>query len=475
MAHERKQGRTGESEMGSAGIARPLSLSPRVAVVGAGLAGLTAARTLKRAGVAITVYEGSNRVGGRVQSVTDLLGLGLTTELGAEFIDGRHADVLALVKEFNLPLIDTEAASEQALVPSYYFGGKHYSEAQVINEFEPLAARMRIDADTLSSDISAARHSPVDIEFDRLSIAEYLSRIGASGWLQNLLEIAYLTEYGVEVENQSCLNLLTLLSFDTSDGFHIFGSSDERYKIRGGNEQLARVLAAQLSGHIELEHRLTSVRAKGSGFRLDFECTGGSKSVEADFVVLAIPFTVLREVNLSLDLPPGKRRAIDTLGYGSNEKLIVGLHSAVWRDQGRNGEAYSDRPFQTGWDSSRLQGSGSSYTFFLGGDNGARLTTSDLATTTDQYLREADTMFPGLRNAYTGLSLTTDWCVNQLFRGSYSCYLPGQWTTVAGWEGMSVGNLYFVGEHCSADFQGFMNGAVETGRKAAEAIIAKLG
>ncbi|MGB8843951.1 MAG: FAD-dependent oxidoreductase [Aliidongia sp.] len=477
MASESEPGRprTDATELVDPKVSRAISTSPHVVVVGAGLAGLTAARSLKRAGVEVTLYEASSRVGGRVHSVVGQFGPGLVTELGGEFIDSRHSDLLALVREFGLPLIDTEVISEQALVPSYYFDGQHYSEAQVIREFEPLAERMRADATALSTEISAASHSAIDADFDRLSIAAYLDRIGASGWMRSLLEVAYLTEYGAEIEAQSCLNLLTLLSFDTAEGFNIFGESDERYKIRGGNELIARALAAELGERIEFEHRLVAMRAQGSGFCLDFERANGTKSVVADFVVLAIPFTVLREIDLALDLPAGKRRAIDTLGYGTNEKLIVGLRSPVWRDQGRDGGIYSDRVFQTGWDSGRLQGGGSSYSFFLGGITGAQLTMGDPALKAEHYLREADPMFPGMLDAYTGVARATDWRVNPLARGSYACFKPGQWTTVAGWEGAPVGNLHFAGEHCSADFQGYMNGAVETGRKAAEAIIAKLG
>ena len=446
----------------------------RVVVVGAGLAGLMAARTLHRAGVDATLYEGSDRVGGRCHSLVGQLGPGLVTELGGEFIDGKHADMLALAREFDLPLIDTLAPSEDALVETYYFGGRHYSEAQVIAEFQPLATRMRADLATLSPSITAAGHSPADARLDRLSIAEYLDRIGATGWIRSLLEVGYLTEFGAEVAEQSCLGLLTMLSLDTGDGFSIFGESDERYKIRGGNQQIAQRLAAELGDRILFGERLVAVREQGAGFRLGFEGAGGSKSVDADVVVLAIPFTVLREIELPATLPPPKRKAIDTLGYGTNEKLIVGQRSPVWRDQGRDGGMYSDRPFQTGWDSSRLQGGGGAYTFFLGGTTGAELTTGDLAATTNRYLGAADPMFAGMRDAYTGISLATDWRVNPLFRGSYSFYRPGQWTGIAGWEGAPVGNLHFAGEHCSTEFQGYMNGAVETGRKAAEAIIAKL-
>ncbi|RKP53710.1 flavin monoamine oxidase family protein [Pararobbsia silviterrae] len=451
---------------------------PRVAIVGAGLAGLSAAWSLEQAGIEAVVYEASSRVGGRVESLVDRLGTGLVTELGGEFIDSTHADLLGLVEAFDLPLIDTEATSELTLTPSYYFAGAHYSEAQVASEFAGLAARMRIDVDTLSPVISAFRHAPADVRLDRMSIADYLDHAGASGWLRRLLEVAYTTEYGSELGEQSCLNMLSMLSLDASDGdeaFSVFGGSDERFKVRGGNERIVRELAARLHDRIELACRLVSVREHGAGYRLNFDREHGGKEIDADFVVLAIPFTVLREVELPLSLPPSKRLAIDTLGYGSGEKLVVGLSAPVWRDQGRDGGAYSDLAFQTGWDSGRMQATGSAYAFFLGGATGARLTASDPAALAGRYLREADAMFPGIEAAYTGLSVATQWRANPFSRGSYSNFKPGQWTTLAGWEGAPVGNLLFAGEHCSLEFQGFMNGAVESGRRAAETIVARVG
>jgi monoamine oxidase len=447
----------------------------RVVVVGAGLAGLTAARGLKRAGVDVAVYEASQRIGGRIRSASDLFGSGLTIELGGEFIDSGHTHLLELARDYALPLIDTQSASEQGLDVAYHFDGEHRSEQLVIQEFKPVAARIRADLERLSPEISAARHSPADAELDRMSIAEYLERIDAAGWLRKLLDVGYTSEFGAEVAEQSCLNLLTMLSPDTSNAFRIFGESDERYKILGGNDLVAKALAAELGGRIEPDCRLVAVRDRGTGYRLEFACGSGAKSVDADFVVLAIPFAVLREVELPPTLPPQKRHAIDRLGYGTNEKLIVGLHAPIWRDHGFDGGMYSDQPFQTGWDAGReQQGAGAAYTFFLGGHAGADLTASPPDAMAARYLQAADPLFPGLQDAYAGTCVATDWRVNPFSRGSYSFYKPGQWTSIAGWERRPVGNLYFAGEHCSTSFQGYMNGAVETGHQAAEAIVGRL-
>jgi monoamine oxidase len=440
-------------------------------VVGAGLAGLVAARTLKRAGLSVRLFEAAKRVGGRTHSLLDRFGSGLATEMGGEFVDSRHADMLALAHEFGLTVLDTQESSEDGLSVRYFFQKHLRTESDLLRAFEPLAKRMSTDASRLSPTISAFEHSSFDRAMDQLSIAAYLDKIGARGWVRRLIEVAYLTEYGAELSRQSCLNLLTMLSFDASTAFDVFGESDERYKIKGGVGQIAQALSEQLTPELQLGQALVSIDRDERGPVLGFEHDGAHHTVSADFVVLAIPFTVLRTIPITWDLPPQKRLAIDTLGYGSNEKLVVGLREPVWRNSGSNGQAFSDLDFQTGWDSSRMQGAGASFSFFVGGETGAALASAEHASLAKHYVQEANTLFPGLSDVFTGELEATGWSINPLSRGSYSHYQPGQWTTIAGWEGESCGPLFFAGEHCSRDFQGYMNGAAETGRRAAEHIV----
>ena len=452
----------------------PMLLAPltpslaRIAVVGAGLAGLTAARTLARAGMDVSIFEGSDRVGGRVRSVVGHFAQKLTVELGAEFIDSGHVELLALARELGLRLIDTQAPGEEKLDASWHFSGRMRSDPEILREFKPLASRMRVDAARLSANPSALRHSAEDERWDRLSIADYLRSIGANNWFSDLLETAYLAEYGLEIHEQSCLNLLSLIALDPTQGFRVYGDSDERYKILGGNEKITQAMASELGERILLGHRLSALKSRENGFDLDF---GSHGRVEADFVVLAIPFSTLRHVDLSLSLPTPQRLAIETLGYGSGEKLIVGLNGAPWRDKGFDGAAFTDRSFQSGWDSRRGQNGGFAYSFFVGGDLGGSFANIDATDLAHRFALDAEALFPGFQSALNGSRWATAWTASPWSRGSYSCYKPGQWTTLAGWESAPFGNLHFAGEHCGGAFQGFMNGAVQSGRLAAEAIL----
>lgn len=450
----------------------------RVAIVGGGLAGLNAACTLRKAGVPTTVYEAGERVGGRVFSARHALAPDLVTELGAEFIDTGHAEMHALVREFGLELMDVQAPGERELnADVFFFDGRRHAMHEIVAGFRPLAARLAADQQQLGDAIDY-RHPTGDAGLDSLSLAAYLDRIDARGVVRELLEVAYVSEYGLDVSEQSALNLVRLIGTESdADELALYGESDERFKIRGGNQQLTDALAARLDGALRLGHRLESLRSQGSGFRLTFAKSGGSLAeATADIVLLALPFTLLRAVDLSVDLPPVKRRAIAELGYGSNTKVFAGFQQRVWRQRGDAGNVYSDLPFQTAWDNSRLQaGDAGGLTFYLGGQAGVRAGDGNAADQVARFLADVEAVFPGAAAVHNGCTARFHWPSSPLARGSYSCYRPGQWTSIAGAEGELVGNLYFAGEHCSRDYQGFMNGAAETGRVAAEAILARIG
>jgi monoamine oxidase len=458
-------------------LAHAQRVAPRIAIVGAGIAGLNAADTLRKRGFHSTVYEASERIGGRMFSARDLLGPGIVTELGGEFIDSTHRDLLELASELGLERIDVKAESERALAPAtFFFAGVHRSERELAEAFAPLAKRIADDLESVGTP-SFAAHGFAAWTLDRESLEAYLDRIGASGWVRRALEVAYVTEYGLDAGEQSSLNLISLIGSDADD-FALFGASDERYKIRGGNERIPLALAERLADRIQTGWRLAALTSSSTGFTLAFDVTGaGTREIAADLVILALPFTTLRGVELRCELPEWKRAAIEQLGYGTNAKLMTGVARPLWREQGYQGEVFSDQPFQMAWDSSLLQdASAAGLTFFSGGRAGLEV---GKGSTQDQLSR----LMPGLERAYPGVSAAAlgrrasrmHWPTHRYTLGSYACYRPAQWTTLAGAEGLSVGNLFFAGEHCSRDFQGFMNGGAQSGRMTAEAILHRLG
>jgi monoamine oxidase len=451
------------------------SQPPRIAIVGAGVAGLNAAYKLKQSGLTATIYEGASRTGGRMFTAKDLLGDGLTTELGGEFIDSNHIEMLNLMTEFGLERLDTRAPAVASLKPeSYFINGRHYTQAQATRAFVPIAKKIFADYDELG-EVVDYRTEGGGGALDRMSITQYLDGIGVTGWMRELLDVAYVTEYGLDSGEQSALNFLFLIGtgeLEDPSAFALLGESDERYKVRGGNQQIVDELARRVAPQIRPLHRLEAIRSKGQGFTLTFQADGKAKDEDADIVILTVPFSILREVKMQVDLPPLKTQAIRELGYGANAKVLVGFRSRPWEKLGYSGATYTDEAFQLAWANSLLQpGVGGGLTLYSGGKlahDAGQGTSEEVAA---RLMRGVERAYPGATGERNGKVSRMHWPTFPWTKGSYSCYKPGQWTTIAGSEGLPVGNLFFAGEHCSYDFQGYMNGAAHSGADTARAVM----
>jgi monoamine oxidase len=450
-----------------------------VLIVGAGIAGLTAGHRLRQAGVPVRIMEAQERVGGRMYSLRDFFADGQVAELGGELIDTGHVRIRALACELGIELDDL-AADDPALARDvWFFDGRRYTDAELVAAFRPVAARIEADLAALGGDGDVTYRQPNGGEaLDRTTVAEWLDRAGVTGWMRELLDVAYTTEYGLETDRQSALNFLLMIDPEP-EPFRVFGDSDERFHVRGGNDRIPHALAAGLSDAIETGSVLEAVRARGDGgFVASFRRGGSSFEVGAQHLVLAIPFTLLREVRLDVPLPEPKRRAIRELGYGTNAKLMVGFSERVWRTRhGSNGSVLTDLPFQLTWETSRLQpGRAGILTNFTGGEHGVEIGRGTPAEQAAVLVRGLERVFPGAAAARAGMrEARFHWPSHPWTRGSYASYLPGQWTAFRGAEGESVGRLYFAGEHCSLEAQGFMEGGCETGEAAAREVLASLG
>lgn len=453
------------------------ALQPKIVIVGGGMSGLAALHTLRKHGLDATIYESSNRTGGRIFTVNNAMGDGTWTEFGGEFIDTDHRDMWDLAREFKLELVDFEQASEAKLAKeAFFFEGKHHTHTQVVEAFRSFAPHMKADIDKLPDDISYETTDAFTRQLDNISLSKYLTQAGASGWIKKLIEVAYESEYGLSTYAQSSLNLLLLMSPDTDHNeFKMFGSSDERYKIKGGNQRIPDALARQYASNIQTARALESIRQQGTQYALHF--SGKSDVVMADYVIVTVPFPILRNLDVQIGMSPEKRRCIDKLGFGTNAKLMLGMQSHFWRGQGFTGLCYSDTGIPNGWDNTQLQNHDDQtggLSILFGGSSGVKVGRGSVTQQKDKYLKKWDKIYPGAMQQFNGKMARMHWPSYPHACCSYVCPTKGQYTSLVGLEAQPVGNVFFAGEHCGGAFAGFMNGAAQSGREAAEAIVAKL-
>jgi monoamine oxidase len=200
--------------------------------------------------------------------------------------------------------------------------------------------------------------------------------------------------------------------------------------------------------------------------------------VNADKLVLALPFAIIRHsVNVSkAGFSARKLQAIADQGMGTNSKLHVQFSKRYWNDLGCNGDTVADTGYQNTWEVTRAQpGTAGILVDYTGGDIGASFGSGTPASRAQEFLTQIDPVLPGLGQHWNGKATIDFWPGYEWTRGSYSYWKVGQYTDFAGIEGRQEGNAHFCGEHTSIDFQGYLNGAVETGERAAGEVLSDLG
>jgi monoamine oxidase len=453
----------------------------RIVVVGAGLAGLTAAYRLKQAGYSAEIHEASDRVGGRCWTLRDVFADNQIAEHGGELIDQGHTAIRQLAQGLGLRLDNLLQAEQNGSEPAYYFDGSRYPLRDATLDLRDVWPKLHSDVSAASYPTLHDSYTQRGFELDHLSIVDWINESvpdGINSRLGQLLDIAYTIEYGAESSEQSSLNLLYLLGYQGPGNLRIFGKSNEKYHVTGGNDQIPARLASALAGQIMLGSELVAIRLNSDGgYRLTFMEGGSTRTVVADRVVLALPFSILRDsVNLSrAGFSSLKRIAIAEQGMGTNSKLHVQFRRRHWETLNSNGETYADTGYQNTWEVTRAQAGRSGILVdYTGGRIGASFGSGTPEERAAEFLTQIEPVLPGITPEWNGLATVDFWTGYPWTLGSYSYWKVGQYTRFSGIERVPEGNAFFCGEHTSIDFQGYLNGAVETGERAAGEVLDSL-
>ena len=451
-----------------------------VAIIGGGIAGLVALRTLASAGVSTRLYEARRRLGGRIFTRTDFPVANSWVEMGGQLVNSDHADMLALARTFDLNLIDGETlgGADQAVRDR-----RLIAEAELAEALAPIAAQIAEDSERLDAEWDA-----VAPELDALSVAAYLDRHGnriGSPAARRLLEQSIRTEYGAEPGAASALQLIFNLPTVDGDAYEVLGTSDERYVVEGGSQRVTDALVNAHGGRISPGRRLVGL-APAEGDRVTLRFASGNETT-VDRVILAVPASLLGETGHGGLFSADWQAFAREVRQGSNEKLNAVYRRKPWSEtamgvDGATWDLSDNATFSEVWECTGGQpGPQGVLSWYFGGAQTAAIADDGLRARVEAAVGTAMGNLAGAAHPYAA---RTGWGGDPYSRGAYVNFAPGQLTRfghllwVEGEDGTASqkaqsGPVYFAGEHLSDAWPGYMNGAAQTGRLAAQAILAE--
>ena len=421
--------------------------------MGAGLAGLTAAHDLERAGAEVTVLEARDRIGGRVYTLRDGFAEGQHVEMGADLIEEDQTDLLNLIEEFELEKV-------RILRAGWGFYGTTRSGRGTVRAPRVFEEACRL----LEPEIAA--YKTADSRSDS-AVAAWLGRQSVADWLERVKADTELAAgirglrgfFLADPEDLSLLPLVEQFASGEAPG------EARMYRLRDGNDTLPDALARALRGRILLEAPVSAVSQSGRGVRVIVQGRRARRQLTASFVVLAMPAVTLRRIGFTPRLPVEQKRAIAALRYGRATRVVLQFASRFWKRPGRPAAYGSDQPTGAVWDGNEQQSRGPGILTLLAGGRAS----IDIRRIIDAggwpaLLRALSWLGP-VSPLITARRLT--WEDERWSGGGYAVFDPSFDPADRAWLSRPFGRAVFAGEHTSLRWQGYMNGAVESGHRAA--------
>lgn len=447
---------------------------PSVLIAGAGLAGLAAARELERRGCGVIVVEARDRVGGRVWTLRDGFG-GMHAEAGGDLIDDDQEEIRKLAAELGLH----EARILRGGFSHYRLGsdGRRRMRSsssgwrQTARALGPLVRAYRLNEEKWDGPIAAA--------IGRQSITDWLDQIGDP----RSVAAARKASFGAMAD--LCATATSMRGFFLADPNELsllvyveqLAAGDDpakrtMYRLRGGNDRLPERMAHALQAPVRLQHAARRIVQNESTVRVTVEDRRGRRTeITSDYVIVAVPAPLAVEIEYAPALPAARRDAFSRLRYGRATKTLLQFDRHPWRRPGRPRACATDLDIGAVWDSSEEQRGPRGILTLLAGGSASDATKAMLAAEGAEPIAGQLGFFCRGRARLIG-SRSISWEDDRWARGAYAFFDSSFPPSARRLLALPWKRVFFAGEHTSTTWQGYMNGAVESGLRAAEEVFA---
>lgn len=436
--------------------------SQEIAILGAGMSGLTAALSLHRAGHKVRVVEYQNRVGGRLLSVP--LQGGQFSEAGGGHFRSNMPYVLSYIRRFGLPLLSLNDG-----LPRYFFGGKTAEAAFLANwpyDLKPEERNVTVSAtlnhylflNGLDTDTVLATGWPDPVtrdHFDSLTLSDMLKKVGASDAFVRLLD----AHGGTFTSRSPALGVIPRLAYHFGD--------KNLFRIKGGNDQLPQAMARVLGKRIILDAPVIAIDQSGEKVRVTVK---DGREFTADRVISTIPNTVLLDIAVTPAWPSKKQTMFEEMEWDQTVKVIVQTKTPAWLAKGVHGWPMvgSDRPWERVIDITGNEGGGHGNVFFyLNGSNAEQLLGRPSETRAQELV---DLFRKDMPDLFDEVITVKDfaWSEQPWVRGSFGGLPVGGAWMIEEWS-KPAGRIHFAGDFTTMK-TGWVEGAIESGLRAARQI-----
>jgi monoamine oxidase len=399
------------------------------------------------------VLEGQGRVGGRVLTIRNGFVERQYAEAGADFIDEEHEEICRLVRSLNLKLVPilragfSFALSSDGKVRRLFSGDGIWK--RLTHHLAPLIHAYRVSEQRWDGAVAKALGS--------LSVADWMRGASLPGEVREML-VGLRGFFLADPANLSLLSLVDQVASGTP-------GKGSMFRIVGGNDRLPEALASILGDHLLTRHEVLAVSQSKTNVRVRIRAGNDQSWLQSDYVILALPATKVRTLDMRPALPREQAAAISTLAYGPVTKTQLQFDHRFWKKRNQPLAYGTNLPIGAVWDANEQQKGKSGILCLMAGGTTSAATRKLLSTTgTVGLVRALDWLGKTHKKLVAMRSVT--WEQDPWVKGGYAVFGPGYDPTLRSWLARPCGRILFAGEHTSLRWQGYMNGAVESGLRA---------